>query len=277
MMSQPFYQDFHDHFFIWSCEDMGFAPHLHTHLEIYYAFSGKIAITIGYQTRVLNEGDIAFAFPHRIHSYQTEAGDTSRGALMICPLSYCPEFAQLLLSEHPSDPFLPKEMIHPDVAHAIAALFQSIARQAGPQLIRAYLQLLLAHTVPLLPLVKNRDKKSPDDTGRLIEYVSEHYLEPMSLQTIADALSLSIYQISRIFCDKLQTTFSGYVNALRIQSAQILLQRTQMDILAIAYASGFETTRTFNRAFQAVCSCTPREYRLRFKLLKVNVKQEATP
>ena len=72
---------------------------------------------------------------------------------------------------------------------------------------------------------------------------------------------MSKYRVSRVFGEKLHTSLSEYVNRLRIDHAQALLQATEEDVLSICRACGYENPRMFNREFKRICGCTPREYR----------------
>ncbi|HNV47732.1 MAG TPA: helix-turn-helix transcriptional regulator, partial [Spirochaetota bacterium] len=54
-----------------------------------------------------------------------------------------------------------------------------------------------------------------------------------------------------------------YVNELRVRDAAAMLDGTSENIIDIAFAVGFESLRTFNRAFLKVMNVTPTEYRER--------------
>lgn len=57
------------------------------------------------------------------------------------------------------------------------------------------------------------------------------------------------------------TNFNGYVNALRLEYALSLMHRQpRMPVKAVAYDSGFNSIRTFYRAFEKVYGKTPVEY-----------------
>jgi AraC-like DNA-binding protein len=50
-----------------------------------------------------------------------------------------------------------------------------------------------------------------------------------------------------------------YINGLRCRHALELLREKNTTITDIALASGFDSTRTFYRAFQRCFGCTPNE------------------
>lgn len=53
--------------------------------------------------------------------------------------------------------------------------------------------------------------------------------------------------------------FKDFINSLRVDSACSLLVKSS-SITDVAYASGFSSVRTFNRAFLKHMHVTPREY-----------------
>ena len=55
--------------------------------------------------------------------------------------------------------------------------------------------------------------------------------------------------------------FNEYVNSMRISNACIYLSESKMSILEISTAVGFNTVRTFNRAFAKQMGISPRTYR----------------
>lgn len=265
MKTPTFYQDFKDEFSIWRSEQINFPSHLHTHLEIYYAQKGVLQLTVDSKTHLLKPGEISFAFPGRIHAYDAYGDIASEGIMLICPSESCGDYTRRLFSYHPVTPFLRASDIHPDAHFAMESLLRSTEEPTSTDVLRAYLHLLLARTIPLLTLKKNSNTKTPDDSARIVEYVGEHFCEPLSLETVASALDMSPYHVSRVFSQKLHSSFCSYTNTLRVHRAQVLLLSTQQDILTIAFTCGFETTRTFNRAFKAQFGISAREYRSRLR------------
>lgn len=62
------------------------------------------------------------------------------------------------------------------------------------------------------------------------------------------------------------STFSEFLNRLRIEEACRELAVSERKIVEIAIEAGFSQLSFFNRLFQRVLGCSPREYRRRAKL-----------
>ena len=95
----------------------------------------------------------------------------------------------------------------------------------------------------------------------LVSYCSRNFAENLSLSVLEEHLHLNKYYISHLFSEKLGMRFNDYVNSLRISEAQRLLVNSDLSITHISEQVGFNTLRTFNRAFFKQMGLTPSEYR----------------
>ena len=100
-----------------------------------------------------------------------------------------------------------------------------------------------------------------DTASQIFAYCNENFSESIHLDSVADALSISKYHIIRIFREKLNTTFQAYINRLRIEKAKQLLTDTSDSITEISIKTGYNTIRSFNRAFLADTGLSPSQYR----------------
>ncbi len=96
---------------------------------------------------------------------------------------------------------------------------------------------------------------------RILSYCEQHFLEEISLESMAKELFLGKFYISHLFNNQLNTSFSNYINALRIEKAVKLLTATKLSITDVCFSSGFTCTRTFNRVFVKRIGVPPRKYR----------------
>ena len=61
------------------------------------------------------------------------------------------------------------------------------------------------------------------------------------------------------------TSFTAYVNDLRLQEAMPLLEKGTKRASEIAFLVGFSSEYTFRRIFKEKMGCTPREYSLKMR------------
>ena len=74
-------------------------------------------------------------------------------------------------------------------------------------------------------------------------------------------LGVSKYVLSRMFAKTFHCNFNQYINSVRVNYATAMLERSTESITNICLDCGFESQRTFNRAFKDRYKMTPREYR----------------
>ena len=117
--------------------------------------------------------------------------------------------------------------------------------------------------------VSSASKQQRDDTAhRAIRYVVEHYRQPLQAKEVARELEISPSHLARIFSTRLHMGFNEYVNRLRVQAAQDLLQSTSRPVTEIMLDTGFESQSTFNRAFREIYGVSPRVYRQQLEASK---------
>lgn len=96
----------------------------------------------------------------------------------------------------------------------------------------------------------------------LMENEKIYYNENLNLQTLAEMLDLSRHQLSEILNRVLSINFNEFVQNYRIQEAKELIKnRTELNILNIAFEVGFQSKSTFNSAFKKKTGYTPIEYK----------------
>lgn len=245
------------------CE-MDFPLHLHVCPEFIYLEKGRLSVRIGDGEYPLNGGDFALIFPNRVHAYHTLSSprDTCF-RLVICQHEMAGCFADTLLSGHPSRPVVGAGRLHADVPYAMERLVAAGREEADPAVVKALVQLILARTLPLTELIRNRDVRHSSLAVRAVVYLSEHFLEPVTLDSLAKELGVCRYSLSRAFSGGVGIGFCQYVSRMRVGYAKSLLENTGGSILTVGLESGFENQRTFNRVFKSLCGVTPLQYRKR--------------
>ncbi|MBP7582695.1 MAG: helix-turn-helix transcriptional regulator [Spirochaetes bacterium] len=100
---------------------------------------------------------------------------------------------------------------------------------------------------------------------RVIQFLKENYTSDISREGLASAIGMSSDHMSRMFKAYTGKKINEYINSLRIESAVEKLTTTDEKIIDIAFAVGFESLATFNRAFQAVMNDSPSQYKKKLK------------
>ncbi len=99
-----------------------------------------------------------------------------------------------------------------------------------------------------------------------ITYIEENYSD-MSEDGCARALGVSAAYLSRIFKKGMKTSFTAYVNNIKLKNAEKLLISGSLSMTEIAEHVGFSTVAYFISCFRQKYRFTPNQYR---KLLRGN-------
>ena len=117
-------------------------------------------------------------------------------------------------------------------------------------------QLLSANTS-----IQLADENSIDRTNRAVDYIFANYGRELSLEEVADHLSLKPTYFSRVFKQATGRSFVEFVNRLRISKSCELLADGDRPVTQVCFDSGFNNISNFNRRFQQLKGMTPSHYR----------------
>ncbi len=239
-------------------------PHLHDALEIIYVTEGSLEAGVGMELYHMETGDLAFVFPDVIHHYQAFSEGKNSALYIQVPSALCGAFTQTLHQSCPKVPVLRRPSVGEEVREALRGL--SVVSKEPAVVAQAYVQIVLAKCLPKLKLLpKEEGGIASTHCQNLIHqtavYVALHFRERLDLVSMASALGVSRSVLSGIFSGVFGCNFSRYVNGVRLHYACACLENTNLPVTAVWLDSGFDSQRTFNRAFKERYRMTPIEYR----------------
>ena len=106
---------------------------------------------------------------------------------------------------------------------------------------------------------------------RIKDYIHAHYAEPISLDDIANLISMSPSSCSRFFRTNAGKTVTDYILDVRLGNAARALVDTNDSVSVICYRCGFNNLSNFNRVFKAKKGMTPSDFRRVYMKKKVTV------
>jgi AraC-like DNA-binding protein len=104
-------------------------------------------------------------------------------------------------------------------------------------------------------------KKFESRINKVCSYLQLHFSESISLKQVADLVYMSESNFCKFFKKATSTTFSDYLNDLRINEACQLLLSSEDNVSKIAHDCGFESMSYFNRVFLRKMNLTPSVFR----------------
>ncbi|HEY4554383.1 MAG TPA: helix-turn-helix domain-containing protein [Bacillaceae bacterium] len=96
---------------------------------------------------------------------------------------------------------------------------------------------------------------------KAINYIDQHYHQPITLEEISNYVSLSANYFSNMFKKTTGYSFIEYVAKLRIEKAKAMLMDLDNTVYQIAGAVGYSDPRYFSRVFKQAVGKTPSQYR----------------
>lgn len=232
-------------------------PHIHSHLEIIYLKKGVSAAVLDHKNYLIEAGDLFISFPNQIHYYHVKS--SVEGYMIIFSPVLFQELKEIFSAKISDNPILHRNQLPSDICSRLEKICEKLSTGSIYDEIaaRGYLLTLLGETLPFMTLV---DSPGDQDTIKnILKYCVENYTRPLSLDFLSKELHLNKYYISHIFQERMHIGFKDFINSLRVDFACNLLGKSS-SITDVAYASGFSSVRTFNRAFLKYMNMTPREY-----------------
>lgn len=236
------------------------SPHLHYHIEILYIKKGKTVAYADSQRFDVSEGDIFVSFSNQVHRFANY--DPEQYVLLIVTPDFSNELSGLLTESLPESNLLKNADRFPTLVSLLYRIDDEInhPRENGNLVIRGALTSFFADLLRHMPLTRTRSSETRT-LRTVVDFCSKNYNTPLSLLTLEKELHISKYYISHLFGDRLGISFSDYINSIRVSHACRCLLQTDMSITEIADFVGFNTSRTFNRAFIRHMGTPPSDYR----------------
>ena len=98
-------------------------------------------------------------------------------------------------------------------------------------------------------------------------WIAEHLETRLTVEVLADRMSMSLRNFERVFTREVGATPSQYVLQMRVEAARRLLEGSDIGLKHVASSVGFVNVDVMRRAFFRLLGITPRRYR-EFSVLK---------
>ena len=225
-------------FRIWVSENMTYVTHMHRHLELLSMRKGRMLVTVNGQNHWLEEGDLCL--------------------VLSAPELVMP-FIQRIKGQGMKRAFLRADEVSEEMRAILRRIFDEEERDAS--LLGSYFHILLTRIIQATGLCPATNDASNAIVQQAISYIAMNMQKPILLPDVAQAVNVSHYHLSRLFKKQLGYSFPVYLMTMRIDYARALLIQDDRPISEVSAACGFESQRSFNRAFRLITGETPSHYR----------------
>ena len=242
---------------IWTYRDYS-GTNIHMDYEFIYVLKGQLDVTIESYTETLSQGESALILPNQVHTLKTR--ENTYIWIIVFAKDYVPEFHKKLngriclnnkccFEEFDKEIVLKKLIIaKPNRLELCAILSLICADFMKTRQDSDFVKSIYTGTEKLLHL--------------MLAYVNDHFRENITLHSMAQSLGYDEHYVSRCFNNYFGKNFKQFLNEYRINYARELLanmDRMEINMAEIAYLSGFQSVRNFNRAYKSIVGKAPRE------------------
>ena len=117
--------------------------------------------------------------------------------------------------------------------------------------------MILCHSESYQHIVYN----IPENLRYLVKYMEQHYMQPLTLDYLAEFSNISKYYLCRLFQKYLGLSPKEYLLQLRIEGAKNLLRNTTLPANKIGPMVGIEDENYFYRLFKSKVGMSANQFR----------------
>lgn len=236
------------------------SAHMHYEIEYFLLLEGETVVYIDSMETKMKAGDLCVVFPNQIHQFRTVSDE--KYMLIIFSPDMIPELTETFTSRIPRSAVIRASELSPDCEKIIRKMGEINSSKGEYRRVQMR-GLLLTLFGFILDKMSLTDVKSVSSHAlkTVVNYCARNFSRDLSLSILEEDLHISKYYISHLFSMKLKVRFNDYINSLRINDACRQLRQTDKTVTEISECVGFNTLRTFNRAFVRQIGMSPSEYR----------------
>lgn len=233
--------------------------HFHSQIELYIVTKGEVEVWINDKWTILKEGELSAALSYDAHCYRTP--EYSKTGLLIIPTHMCEDFVLATKGKRVSDPFIRDK----EAVYKILESFRELRIcDDNPIKQKGFIYVILGMIMEHICFEESDRIIDTNLSSRILFYINENYKNDISLDTIAAEFGYNSSYISRYFKSCFNSGVSQYITMIRLKQAVMLMREGKYSITYCALESGFNSIRSFYRAFTSEFNCTPREYLEKF-------------
>lgn len=258
MFMQPVFglaREKHNKFFCKSYENDWGDFHFHSSIELYIVLEGEMEVTINHNRKTLKAMQMSAALSYDAHAYKTP--EHSRSLIFIVPTYMCKDFVEYVNNKKVYNPFITDSFV---VEKIVSFIQQTRKDHINPITLSGYIQIILGMVIDNLGFEEVGKKIDNDLASQMLFYINDNFKDDISLKKMSLHFGFSESYISRYFKECFNIGFNRYLNILRLKNVLLLMKEKQHNITYCAIESGFNSLRTFYRAFCEEFECTPKQY-----------------
>lgn len=258
--------------------------HFHNDMELFLVLDGSVCIDDGKQRHLLKKDDIFISNRNVVHSLRSTGEANLQMVIQFDPTlckEYYPEISRIKFSKN----HILKEN-DPEYWKALRGCLKGIVDCYGKKyngypiemmsILNHMVFCMLQHDdyVEVDEKAAAAENRNMDRLRRVIEFIQENYMYPITLKEIAEKEELDMYYLSHFIKAHLGISFQSYLNRMRAEKAEYLLLHTDLNHIDICMECGFSDYKYLNKTFWKEFQCTPGEYRRKYRTKSVRIQEK---
>jgi len=252
---------------------IGLEPHFHSSAELVYLLDGSFSMATPTLIHKLSAGDIILTSANTPHA---SIDPSPRVRYIVCYLKFANAFKETKATQHLHS-YLSSQQHISYVFKAdttqnqfIGNTMENILKENSEkkpyytQMIEASISQINSFLLRENIISESLSSINMDALNKImpvIEYINQNYNIPINANDLSSEIFTSYSHFAKLFKLATSTTFTDYLNYVRIQNAQQLIKDTNKSIGEIAREVGFSSQIYFCRCFKKYNMCTPMEYK----------------
>ncbi len=238
---------------------LGWGPGIRNHFLLHQVISGRGVYLCREKRYELEAGDAFLISPDTtIHYYADQEQPWEYVWVGFGGLDAAELMEQTVFT--PEEPVLRRGAHSQDLEALLRGVYEQYGDAQWQQLaMTAQLYRLLAFLIraaePAVP------RRKPRDCAQIAaEYIVAHYEEPITVEWLAEHVSVSHSSLYRSFVKRFQMSPKRFLLEYRVERACHLLETTSFSVQEVSNSVGFEDPFYFSRAFKEIKGMSPRQY-----------------
>ena len=228
--------------------------HINAELEAVFVKKGRVRVYTGNGSFDILENQITVIPPYRLHGF--EKYENTESKVYMFSNQSASEFFALCKNKEIKNRTVTLDV---DIVRYVESTTDKFLKNVSPFYEKSLLYAFLSEFT--------RDNSFTQmsfdafNVNRIIEHIYLNSTGELTAKSVAEDFAISESALNEMLVNYIGFGFKEFLDVLRIETAVGLLHKKENNISQIAYESGFDTLRTFNRVFLRVTGCTPSQYR----------------
>lgn len=196
-----------------------------------------------------------------------EASRRIKKILPACEIIFLTAFASFQYARQAITIGAAEYLLKPVEEEELTAVIRQVLQQIGsgdvvPALIRSETEEAVKSAADReLQKIQGVGERSLLVVHEIKDYIDTHYMDEISVESLADQFQISVSHFNRIFKQSFQLNCKEYITTVRVEKAKEYLAGSELAVSEVGSKVGYPDATYFTKVFRKKTGMTPKEYR----------------